>query len=160
VLGSKIGAFTKALNGLDGHEVVTKLENGDKLTADLDGEAFEFGKEAVLTNITAKEGFNVVLENNLFVILDTKMTDDLKNEGFAREFVSKVQQLRKSNDFEVLDNITVDYCADDEIAAAVENFKEYIKSETLALELNRVDDESIEKQNLNDHMTGIKVTRK
>ncbi|WP_027701509.1 isoleucine--tRNA ligase [Metaclostridioides mangenotii] len=160
VLGSKIGAFTKVLNGLDGHEVVSKLDNGETLTANLDGEDFEFGKEAVLTNITAKEGFNVVLENNLFVILDTKITDELKNEGFAREFVSKVQQLRKSNDFEVLDNITVDYCADEEIAKAVENFEDYIKSETLALELNRVEDESLEKQNLNDHMTGIKVTKK
>ena len=84
----------------------------------------------------------------------------MKNEGYAREFVSKVQQLRKSNDFEVLDNITVDYCADEEIAKAVENFEDYIKSETLALELNRIEDETLEKQNLNDHMTGIKVTKK
>lgn len=160
VLGSKIGAFTKFLGSLDGHETVTKLENGEKLKADLDGEEFEFGKEAVLTNITAKEGFNVILENNLFVILDTKITDELRSEGFAREFISKVQQLRKSNDFEVLDNITVDYCGDDEVCGAIQNFADYIKSETLALELNKVEDESIEKQNLNDHMTGIKVTKK
>ena len=62
--------------------------------------------------------------------------------------------------FDVLDNIDIDFCCDDEIAQAVENFKDYIKSETLALEINRVDDESLEKHNLNDHMTGIKVTRK
>ena len=64
------------------------------------------------------------------------------------------------SNFDVLDNIDIDFCGDDEIAQAVENFKDYIKSETLALEINRVDDESLEKHNLNDHMTGIKVTRK
>ncbi|OJT71377.1 hypothetical protein BM530_22645, partial [Clostridioides difficile] len=94
-----------------------------------------------------------------FVILDTKLTEELINEGYAREFISKVQQLRKSNNFEVLDNIVIEYCGDDEIAKAVDHFNEYIKSETLALEINRVDDKSLEEQNLNDHMTGIKVIK-
>ena len=100
------------------------------------------------------------MENNLFVILDTTLNETLINEGYAREFISKVQQLRKSNDFDVLDNIDIDYCSDDEIANAINEYSEYIKSETLALNINRVDDETIEKHNLNDHMTGIKVTRK
>ena len=59
-----------------------------------------------------------------------------------------------------MDNIDIDYCSDDEIANAINEYSEYIKSETLALNINRDDDESIEKHNLNDHMTGIKVTRK
>ncbi|EPZ60236.1 isoleucyl-tRNA synthetase domain protein [[Clostridium] sordellii ATCC 9714] len=100
------------------------------------------------------------MENNLFVILDTTLNETLINEGYAREFISKVQQLRKSNDFDVLDNIVIDYCSDDEIAKAINEYSDYIKSETLALEINRVEDESIEKHNLNDHMTGIKVIKK
>ena len=160
ILGAKMKFFAGALNKLDPSVAVPKLENGENLTVDIDGENFEFNKEHVLINISAKEGFNVSMENNLFVILDTTLTEELINEGYAREFISKVQQIRKSSNFDVLDNITIDYSGDDEIAKAVDDFADYIKSETLALEINRVDDESLEKHNLNDHMTGIKVIRK
>ena len=152
--------FAGALNKLNAGEVVPKLEVGESLTVDIDGEDFEFNKEHVLINISAKEGFNVVMENNLFVILDTTLSQELIEEGYAREFISKVQQLRKSSNFDVLDNIVIEYCSDDEIAAAVEKFEAYIKSETLALEIERVEDTTLEQCNLNDHMTGIKVIRK
>ena len=98
--------------------------------------------------------------SNLFVILDTTLTPELIEEGYAREFISKVQQLRKSSNFDVLDNIVIEYCSDDEIALAVNRFEDYIKSETLALDIERVEDTSLEQCNLNDHMTGIKVIRK
>ena len=160
VLGAKMKFFAGALNKLNSNEVAPKLEAGETLTVDIDGENFEFNKDHVLVNISAKEGFNVSMENNLFVILDTTLTTELIEEGYAREFISKIQQIRKASNFDVLDNIDIDFCGDDEIAQAVENFKDYIKSETLALEINRIDDESLEKHNLNDHMTGIKVTRK
>lgn len=160
VLGPKMKFFAGALNKLDASEVVPKIESGESIAVEIDSEEFKFNKEHVLVNISAKEGFNVTMENNLFVILDTTLNESLINEGYAREFISKVQQLRKSNDFDVLDNIDIDYCSDDEIANAINEYSEYIKTETLALNINRVDDESMEKHNLNDHMTGIKVTRK
>ena len=160
VLGAKMKFFAGALSKLNPNEVVPKLEAGESFTVEIDGEDFEFNKEHVLVNISAKEGFNVSMENNLFVILDTTLTTELIEEGYAREFISKIQQIRKASTFDVLDNIDIDFCGDDEIAQAVENFKDYIKSETLALEINRVEDDSLEKHNLNDHMTGIKVTRK
>ncbi|WP_250672713.1 isoleucine--tRNA ligase [Paraclostridium ghonii] len=160
VLGPKMKFFAGALNKLDASEVVPKIESGESIAVEIDSEEFKFNKEHVLVNISAKEGFNVTMENNLFVILDTTLNESLINEGYAREFISKVQQLRKSNDFDVLDNIDIDYCSDDEIANAINEYSGYIKTETLALNINRVDDESMEKHNLNDHMTGIKVTRK
>ncbi|MGL5716619.1 MAG: isoleucine--tRNA ligase [Paraclostridium sp.] len=160
VLGAKMKFFAGALNKLNPGEIVPKLEAGESIAVDIDGEEFNFNKEHVLINISAKEGFNVTMENNLFVILDTTLTEALINEGYAREFISKIQQLRKANDFDVLDNIQIDYCSDEEISKAVTEYGEYIKSETLAIEINRVEDESIEKHNLNDHMTGIKVIKK
>ncbi|MGL5751969.1 MAG: isoleucine--tRNA ligase [Paraclostridium sp.] len=160
VLGAKMKFFAGALNKLNPGEIVPKLETGESIAVDIDGEEFNFNKEHVLINISAKEGFNVTMENNLFVILDTTLTEALINEGYAREFISKIQQLRKANDFDVLDNIQIDYCSDEEISKAVTEYGEYIKSETLAIEINRVEDESIEKHNLNDHMTGIKVIKK
>lgn len=160
VLGKKVNTFAKALVALDAHDTVTKLENGEKVVVNLDGEDFEFGQDYVLVNISAKDGFNVSMQNNVFVLLDTELNEELVNEGFAREFISKVQQLRKAANFEVLDNIVIDYCSDEEVAKAVAEFEDYIKSETLAVELNRVEDNTLEQHNLNDHMTGIKVTRK
>lgn len=160
VLGKKMGMFAGALGKLNANEIVPKLEAGEKVTVDLAGEAFEFGKDHVLINISSKEGFDVCMENNIFVILDTHLTSELIEEGYAREFISKVQQLRKSSNFEVLDNIDIKYCSDDEIATALANFDEYIKNETLALSIERVEDNTLEVFDLNGHDTGIKVIRK
>ena len=99
------------------------------------------------------------MENNLFVILDTTLTQELINEGYAREFISKVQQMRKNNGYEVLDNINIYYDGNDEIKEAIEVFEDYIKEETLAKSIERVNDESFEKQDLNGHMTGIKLEK-
>lgn len=159
VLGSKIKSFGKALNELDSHEVVEKLESGEKLVLNLDGEEVEIDKDYVMVTITAKEGFDVAMENNLFVILDTTLTKDLINEGYAREFISKVQQMRKNNGYEVLDRINIYYDGDDEIEEAVRLFEDYIKEETLAASITRVKDDSFEKQDLNGHMTGIKLEK-
>ena len=101
----------------------------------------------------------VQMENNLFVILDTTLTKELILEGLAREFVSKVQQMRKNEDFEVTDNINIFFDGDEKMAQAIEAFQEYIMQETLALSIKRVDDPGLERQNLNDHSTGIKVER-
>ena len=160
VLGKKMGMFAGALGKLSANEIVPKLEAGEKVTVDLAGEEFEFGKDDVLINISSKEGFDVCMENNIFVILDTHLTSELIEEGYAREFISKVQQLRKSSNFEVLDNIDIKYCSDDEIATALANFDEYIKNETLALSIERVEDNTLEVFDLNGHNTGIKVIRK
>jgi len=160
VLGKKMGMFAGVLGKLNANEVVPKLESGEKVAVDLAGETFEFGKDEVLINISSKEGFDVCMENNIFVILDTNLTPELIEEGYAREFISKVQQLRKSNDFEVLDNIEIKFCGDDEISKAISNFDEYIKNETLAIDIERVEDNTLEVFDLNGHDTGIKVIRK
>lgn len=158
-LGPKIKEFGGALAKLNAAEVAPKLEAGEEIVVTLGGEETLVSKDLVDITITAREGFTVAMENNLFVILDTTLTQDLLNEGFAREFVSKVQQLRKRNDYQVTDNIRVVYDGDDEVAAAVEAYADYIKQETLALNIERVQDPSLERQNLNDHQTGIKTER-
>jgi isoleucyl-tRNA synthetase len=159
VLGSKIKLFTKVLAGLDAADAAVRLENGEALTVDLDGEPYEVNKENVLITITAKEGFNVATENNLFVILDTTLTQELIDEGLARELISKVQQMRKNNDYEVTDNIRIFLDADDAVSKAVDVFEDYIKTETLAVEIVRTKNDSFEKANLNDHMTGIRLEK-
>lgn len=159
LLGGKVKLLGKALAQLDASEVVPKLEAGESIEIDLDGEKTTINKDYVMVTISAKEGFTVEMANNLFVILDTTLNQDLINEGLAREFVSKVQQLRKNSGFEVADNINIYFNSDDEIAKAVDIHKDYIMQETLAQKVERVNDDSLEKQNLNDHDTGIKVEK-
>jgi len=158
-LGPKIKDFGKALAELDGSLAAPKLENGESIVLNLGGEDFEVTKDLVTITITAKEGFTVAMENNLFVIIDTTLTEDLINEGFAREFISKVQQMRKNNGYEMMDRIEIYYDGDDEIAKAVNIYEEYIKNETLAVSIVRVKDDSFEKHNLNDHETGLKLEK-
>jgi isoleucyl-tRNA synthetase len=159
VLGSKVKAFGKKLNELNAHKTVEKLDSGEKLVLNLDGEDVEITKDYVMVTISSKEGFDVAMENNLFVILDTTLTKDLVDEGYAREFISKVQQMRKNNGYEVLDNINIYYSGDDEIREAVELFEDFIKEETLAVSIEKVDEDYFEKQDLNGHMTGIKLEK-
>ena len=98
------------------------------------------------------------MENNVFTILDTALNDDLIDEGLAREMVSKIQQLRKQKDFEMMDNISIVVEADEAVKKAVEAHREYIMKETLALSLDFGDAD--DKYDLNGHKTGIHVERK
>ncbi|WP_313758291.1 isoleucine--tRNA ligase [Tissierella sp.] len=159
ILGKKIKSFGKALNELNARDTVERLESGEKIVLNLDGEDTEIEKDYVLVTIESKEGFDVAMENNLFVILDTTLTPELINEGYAREFVSKIQQMRKNNGYEVLDNINIFYDGSDEIKEAIDEFEEFIKSETLAKSIERVIEEGLEKQDLNGQMTGIRLER-
>ncbi|TCO74539.1 isoleucine--tRNA ligase [Marinisporobacter balticus] len=159
ILGSKIKLFGKALANIDASVVVPKLELGETVDLKLEEETFEISKEHVLINIAAKEGFTVEMMNNLFVILDTTLTQDLINEGYAREFISKVQQMRKNNGYEMMDRIRIYFDGDEEITKAVSTHKDYIMQETLGESIESVENDSYEKQNLNGHETGIVLKR-
>ncbi|MFA5524746.1 MAG: isoleucine--tRNA ligase [Tissierellales bacterium] len=159
VLGPKIKEFGKALSELDGSVAAPKIEGGENVVINLSGDDFEVTKDLVLVTITAKEGFTVSMANNYFVILDTTLTEDLVYEGLARELISKVQQMRKSNGYEMMDNIKIFYNGDDDITKAVGVHEEYIRAETLALSIEKVEDSSFEKHNLNDHETGLKLEK-
>lgn len=159
ILGPKIKTFAKVLNNADAKELATQLKEGKKVTLDLAGEEVEITEDYVLINIDAKEGFDVAMEKGLFVILDTTLNKELLDEGYAREFISKVQQMRKANGYEMLDNINIYYDGDEEIEEAVNIYKDYIMKETLALSIEKVADESIEKLDLNGHSTGIRLER-
>ncbi|MFW6306720.1 MAG: isoleucine--tRNA ligase [Bacillota bacterium] len=158
ILRNKMKFFAPTLAKLDAQEIKEKVENGEVFTVDLNGEEFEVKPDYVNIEIKDKEGFAVAMDNNLFVILDTTLTRELLDEGYAREFVSKVQQIRKNNGYEVMDNINIYYNADEEITHAVEAFEDYIKKETLALNIEEKE-EDFETYDLNDHETGIKLEK-
>ena len=157
ILGSKVKEFGKVLREADAKELLGKLEEG-KVSLELGGEETEIERDFVEVKISAKEGFDVIMENNLFVILDTELNEELLNEGYVREFVSKIQQLRKKKDLDILDNIKISYKSDDEVEKAIERDKEFIKSETLALEVVNEDNDA-EVENLNGHDIKINIEK-
>ncbi len=157
VLGPKVKSFGGALAKADAKALVSALESDGKVTLELNGEPTEILKEWVDVRIDSKEGFTVAMENNVFVILETAISDDLMLEGLARELVSKVQQMRKSADFNVTDRISIVYGGDADVDRAVETFRGYIAKETLA-DLVTTGEEG-DKVDLNGHKTFLKVTR-
>jgi isoleucyl-tRNA synthetase len=97
------------------------------------------------------------MDNNVFTILDTTLTPELINQGYVREVISKIQQLRKQADFEMMDEIKIYMCADDEIGAAVEAAKDFIMDETIAVAIEAKED--LPEFDINGHKTGIAVER-
>lgn len=158
ILGKKIQAFAKYLNTIDAKDFLEQLEEGPVMV-ELFGEETEILKDYVLANFSAKEGFDVVMDNNVYVILDTTLTDDLIKEGYMREFISKVQQTRKNLGLEVLDHIEIRYDADDVLHEALDHYKDLIQSETLADSMERVQLPESEEVELNDRTIAFELKK-
>ena len=134
VLGSKIKDFGNALKELTNDDIM-KLNNNETITIKLNDEDLEVTSEMVDIRINAKDGFDVASDTKNFIILNTTLTDELINEGIARELVSKVQQLRKNKDFNIIDRINIYYSTDIDLENKLSNYLEFIKKETLAIDL-------------------------
>ena len=128
ILGSKMPEFVKYLNSLKEEEIDNIRNN-----MNLEFEGIKITEDLIDIKINAKEGFNVATENNNFIILNTTLTEELLNEGLAREFVSKIQQLRKTENFDVEDRINIYIDANKDFINQLMTNMEYIKSETLCL---------------------------
>jgi isoleucyl-tRNA synthetase len=134
-LGPKFGknanAVAQKIRSLSDEEL-NRFKKEKKLKLELEGEMMELGAEDLEIGEKEKEGFIVESENEYKVALFTTLTEELKDEGFARELVNKIQNMRRSAGFEVMDRIKVDIKTTPRLYKAIEVFDEYIKSETLA----------------------------
>ena len=157
VFGKDLKEYQNALKELD-KDSIKKLENNETLTLKINDKDYEITRDLIDIRISNKEGFNVGMDNNLFVILNTELTDKLILEGNAREIVSKVQQLRKNKDFDVVDRIKLYYNADQEIEKSFKEFEQYIKDETLAVEISKKDNLN-DKLDINSHEVLIDIEK-
>jgi len=133
--GSRFPAIRKALLELPAAEAALKLLNGESVDVSVNGETLAILPEEVEVRAQARSGFAVASEGAYMAALVTELTDDLVQEGLAREFVRRVQDLRKSAGFDIADRIKVYYAATTGLERAVKSFREYICAETLAVEL-------------------------
>ena len=156
MFGPKMKEYQQLLQDLS-EEDETLLLQEETITVDFDGERLDITPDMVDIRIDAKEGFNVGMQNNKFIILNTELTEDLIYEGLAREFVSKVQNLRKSSGLDIADRIKLYYDGDADTNKAFEKFSDYIMSETLALVYeNKKDGEATD---INGHEVFIKIEK-
>lgn len=131
MFGSKMKDYQSALLDLTNEDIDLVLK-GETITIDFDGGRLDVTPDMVDVRIESKEGFDVGMQNNKFIILNTELTRDLILEGFAREVVSKVQNIRKTKDLDIADRIKLYYDGDDDILEALDKFSDYVKEETLA----------------------------
>ncbi|MEG0909642.1 MAG: isoleucine--tRNA ligase [Bacilli bacterium] len=155
IFGKNIKGFQDALLNLSSNDITT-LQSNRIITVTVDSVDYEVGHDMVDIRILAKEGFNVSMENNNFIILDTTLTDELIEEGIAREMISKIQNLRKLRDFNIVDRITIFYNGDEEVLKTIEKQMEFIKNETLATSIE-IKENLGETFDLNGHITYLDV---
>lgn len=134
--GNKFPAIQKAILTLDAELAAQSLIDGKPLSIDVDGKTYHILGDEVEVKAQAKTGFAVAEDGPYVSALVTELSPELIREGLAREFVRRIQDLRKSADLEVADRIRLFISASDGLISAIDAYKDYVTTETLTVELN------------------------
>ena len=130
--GKLIPQIRQELANCNQMELAAKIQNGENYTINVAGEDIEFNNENLLVTMQGKEGFAFAGSGEIGVVLETTITDELREEGYLREILSKVQNMRKESGFEVLDRINLYVAENDMLEEVIKKFEEQIKHDTLA----------------------------
>jgi isoleucyl-tRNA synthetase len=142
VLGPKFGKLMKEIAGeisKFGQKEIAELERDGRFEIQAGGEKVVITPEDCEIHTEDIPGWTVASEGQLTVALDINVTEELRNEGFAREFINKIQNIRKESGFEVTDRINLTIVKGEEFNKAILNYKDYICAQTLANQLEMVD---------------------
>lgn len=131
-LGKQVPALRQAIEAADADELFAKITGGENVTFNLAGEEVELTPEEMLVQTEPAEGLAVSADKVITVGVDVVITDALAAEGMARELVRRIQNMRKDAGFDISDKIKVYYQAEGSIHHVLENWEDYIKTETLA----------------------------
>ena len=152
LLGSSIGEFTNFLKNIS-EEDTKKLEEGTLIF-----NGITIDNTYVLKDITAKEGYTAVMLNYKKVVINTSLSQDLIDEGIAREVVSKIQNLRKTSEFDIVDRIEMIYNAPKEVEKAINANKKYIMDEILAKKLE-IGENTTEELKINEYTMKVSIKK-
>ena len=131
-LGAKLGAAKELIAELPGRETMAALKENGSVTITVDGENIVLDTEDLLVENVQPEGLSTQTDRDYTVSLDTSLTDELIEDGFVREVISKVQTQRKETGFEVTDRIRLCYSGNERIAKIIAANKAFIADEVLA----------------------------
>ena len=137
--GKFLGKIKEALANLDGNAAMDKINAGEPLTFDFDGNEVVLEKEDLLIDMAQVEGYVSESDGNVTVVLDTNLSEELIEEGFVREVISKIQTMRKEAGFEVMDKIKVTYDGSEKAEKVFAEYAEQIGQETLAVAVEKAE---------------------
>jgi isoleucyl-tRNA synthetase len=162
-LGPRLGPLMKKAAGVIAGlspDQVERLAAGESLPVMIEGQAVELTPDDVLIEYLPLEGSVVAAEGGIVVALDKALTPELIEEGLAREFVNKLQNMRKTADLEVTQRIRVQFVSDEAVSRAVAGYRDYILTETLSLACDPVNvrPEGGTDWDLNGHPCAISFT--
>ena len=129
--GKKVKAVAEAIKAF-GKEEISAIESGGKVELNIDGEKLAVTPDDVEIISTEIKGWVVESEGGVTVAIDTELTSELIEEGIAREFVNRIQNMRKDAGFDVTDRIKIFFNGSEKLVNAVISFKNYVSTETLA----------------------------
>ena len=130
--GKLLGGIKQYLGNVDGNKAMAELKSEGHISFEVNGENVVLAEEDLLIDAAQTEGYVSVNDRNVTVVLDTNLTEELIEEGFVREIISKVQTMRKEADFEVTDHIIVFMEGNDKLKAIAEKNAEDVKKDVLA----------------------------
>ena len=159
--GKLLGKIKEALASLDGHAAMKSLNDTGSVDFEFDGEIVSLGREDLLIETAKNDDFVTEADNKTTVVLDIRLSEELIEEGFVRELISKVQTMRKEAGFEVVDHIVLSQSGNERIAEIIRKNETVIKNDTLADEIvyNNVDGYTKD-WNLNGENTSLGVSKK
>ncbi|MBQ8807953.1 MAG: isoleucine--tRNA ligase, partial [Clostridia bacterium] len=131
--GKFLGGIKDYLASVDGNSAMDELENYGAIKFMVNGEEISLEKEDLLIESAQVEGFQSESDFGITVVLDTRLSEELIEEGFVREIISKIQIMRKDSGFEVMDNINIYVDGNEKIKDIMERNAEEIKGDVLAL---------------------------
>ena len=133
--GKLLGAIRNHLASLDGSAAKKELDEKGAISFNADGTEISLAIEDLLIETVQKEGFRAESDKGVTVVLDTNLTDELIEEGFVRELISKVQTMRKDAGFEVMDTIKIYVSGNEKIEAIFASNADTIKHDVLATDI-------------------------
>ena len=133
--GKLIPGIRKEIAARNQMELAQKLQSGETETIIVDGTEIVLDSNSVLVTMQGLEGYAFAGEGEIGVVLDTTITDELKEEGHLREIISKIQNMRKESGFEVADKIKLYVANNDKLIDVINKYNEVIKKETLTQEI-------------------------
>lgn len=137
--GKKINAVRQALAAADGADLYTRIQGGG-IQLDIEGETVELGPDDVDVRLTPKPGFSAAQGKNMVVVISTEITEELRHQGWVREFIRLVQEMRKEQGLPYDARIAVRlHTADEELGAVITRYRDAISGEVLATSFEATD---------------------
>ncbi len=133
--GKLLNGIRTHLSELNGREAMKELENTGNLSFDIDGQNVVLSKEDLLIDTAQMEGYVTEEDNMVTVVLDTNLSQELIEEGFVREIISKVQTMRKEAGFEVMDKIVVYSAGNEKLEGLMKTYSDEILGDVMAVDV-------------------------